>query len=354
MTLFPVIMAGGSGTRFWPLSRRSRPKQFLALASDRPLIADTFLRLRGLAAPRNTFVVCGKLHAPQARKLLRALPQGYVVVEPVARNTAPAIGLATLHVAARDPSGIVAVLPSDHHVGDVPRFQAALRDAAEVAARGHLVTLGIQPSRPETGYGYIKVGAPFEGKGRRVEAFVEKPDAEKARAYLEGGDYLWNGGIFVFRADAMLEALAEHMPDVGRGLEAIGKALGTRRYPQVLAREFSRMPAESIDYGVMEKAKDIAVVPAEFGWSDVGSFEAIGEVRPRDAQRNVVSGRGAMVIDCQGCVVLAGERPVAAIGLTDMVVVDAGDAVLVVPKQRSQDVRKAVEALKSRKDRAHL
>src|SRR5512140_1067693 len=206
MTLFPVIMAGGSGTRFWPLSRTSRPKQFLALASDRPLIADTFRRLRGLAAPRNTFVVCGKLHAPQVRKLLGALPARNVVVEPVARNTAPAIGLAALHVAARDPSGIVAVLPSDHHVGDVPRFQAALLDAAEIAARGHLVTLGIQPSRPETGYGYIKVGAPFEGKGRRVEAFVEKPDAEKARAYLEGGDYLWNGGIFVFRADAMLKA----------------------------------------------------------------------------------------------------------------------------------------------------
>lgn len=354
MTLFPVIMAGGSGTRFWPLSRRRRPKQFLALASDRPLIADTFLRLRGLAAPRNTFVVCGKLHAPQVRKLIRALPAGNVVVEPVARNTAPAIGLAALHVAARDPSGVVAVLPSDHHVGDVPRFQAALRDAAEVAARGHLVTLGIQPNRPETGYGYIKIGAPLEGKGRRVEAFVEKPDAERARAYLEGGDYLWNGGIFVFRADAMLAALAEHMPGVGRGLEAIREALGTRRYARVLAREFPRMPAESIDYGVMEKAKDIAVVPSEFGWSDVGSFEAIGEVRPRDAQQNVVSGRGAMAIDCQGCVILAADRPVAAIGLQDMVVVDAGDAILVVPKHRSQDVRKAVEALKSRKDRAHL
>ena len=354
MTLFPVIMAGGSGTRFWPLSRRKRPKQFLALASDRPLIADTFLRLRGLAAPRNTFVVCGKLHAPQVRKLLKALPARNVVVEPVARNTAPAIGLATLHVAARDPSGIVAVLPSDHHVGDVPRFQAALRDAAEIAAGGHLVTLGIRPSRPDTGYGYIKAGAPLGERGQRVEAFVEKPNAERARAYVDSGDYLWNGGIFVFRADAMLAALAEHMPDVGRGLEAIRKALGTRRYPQVLAREFSRMPAESIDYGVMEKAKDIAVVPAEFGWSDVGSFEAIGEVRPRDAQANVVSGRGAMVLDCQGCVVLAQDRPVAAIGLTDMVVVDAGDAILVVPKRRSQDVRKAVETLKSRQDRAHL
>jgi len=349
MKVYPVIMAGGSGTRFWPLSRSKRPKQFLALATERPLIVETFRRMKGLAAPKDTFVVCGKAHEKSVRTLLKALPRGNVIVEPAARNTAPAIGLATLHVAARDASGIVVVLPSDHHVADVPRFQQLLREAAEVAQAGHLVTLGIKPSRPETGYGYIKVGAPLLAQSHKVAAFVEKPDAATARKYLQRGDYLWNGGIFIFRADVMLQAIAAHMPELALGLDTLRGALRTQSYPRILAKVFPKLPSTSIDYGVMEKASDIAVVPAEFGWSDVGSFEALPEVRPADAQGNVVSGTGPVVIDCQGCVVLGTERPVAVVGLTDMVVVDSGDALLVIPKQRSQDVRKAVEALRARK-----
>lgn len=349
MKIYPVIMAGGSGTRFWPLSRSRRPKQFLALATEQPLIVETFKRMKGLAAPRDTFVVCGKAHQKAVRSLLKALPAGNVLVEPAARNTAPAIGLATLHVAARDPAGIVVVLPSDHHVANVPGFQEILREAAEVAQSGQLVTLGIQPSRPETGYGYIKVGAPLPGKGHKVAAFVEKPDEATARKYLKGGNYLWNGGIFIFRADVMLEAISAHMPELARGLDTLRGALKGKAYPKTLAKVFPQLPSTSIDYGVMEKAKDIAVLPAEFGWSDVGSFEALPEVRPQDARGNVVSGAGAMVIDCQGCVVLGSDRPIAAVGLTDMVVVDSGDAILVVPKKQSQDVRKAVEALRARK-----
>jgi mannose-1-phosphate guanylyltransferase len=354
MRLFPVIMAGGSGTRFWPLSRAARPKQFLSLATERPLIVETFRRMKGLAAPRDTFVVCGKLHAPQVRKMIPQLPKQNVLVEPAARNTAPAIGLATLHVAEKDPSGIVAVLPSDHHVANVPRFQELISTAAEVAQAGHLVTLGIKPSRPETGYGYIKVGEPLLGQSHRVAAFVEKPDAETARRYLEGGDYLWNGGIFVFRADVMLQAIAKHMPELARGLDSLRASLGGKKYAAALAKVFPKLPSISIDYGVMEKAEDIAVLPAEFGWSDVGSFEAISEVRPKDDRGNVVTGDGALAIDCSGCVVIAKDKPVAAIGLTDVVVVDAGDAFLVVPKKQSQDVRKAVEALKARKAQKFL
>ncbi len=354
MKIYPVIMAGGSGTRFWPLSRSKRPKQFLALATEQPLIVETFRRMKGLAAPRDTFVVCGKAHQKAVRSMLKALPAGNVLVEPAARNTAPAIGLATLHVAARDPAGIVVVLPSDHHVADVPGFQKILREAAEVAMAGQLVTLGIKPSRPETGYGYIKVGAPLAAGGRKVAAFVEKPDAATARKYLKGGDYLWNGGIFVFRADVMLEAISAHMPELARGLDTLRGALKGKSYAKTLARVFPQLPSTSIDYGVMEKARDIAVLPAEFGWSDVGSFEALPEVRPQDERGNVVSGAGAMVIDCQGCVVLGSDRPIAAVGLTDMVVVDSGDAILVVPKKQSQDVRKAVEALRARKADRYL
>ncbi|NOK19161.1 mannose-1-phosphate guanylyltransferase [Corallococcus carmarthensis] len=348
MALYPVIMAGGSGTRFWPLSRQARPKQFLPLASKQPLLTDTAQRLKGLAPVKNTFIVCGPVHAKTAAKLVKGLPKGNLLVEPVARNTAPAIALAALQVAARDPKGVLAVLPSDHHVADVKGFQRTLAEAARIAEGGHIVTLGIKPARPETGYGYIQVGDALDGGGRRVKAFKEKPDLKTAQEYVAGGDYLWNGGIFVFRADVMLAAFQKHMPEMQKGLEALQKAVGKRTFPAVLKRVFPKLPSISIDYGVMEKAENIAVLDGDFGWSDVGSFAAIPEVRPADAQGNVVSG-DAVLVDCTGCVVLADKRTLSVVGLHDVVVVDSGDAVLVVPKDRSQDVRKVVEALKARK-----
>ncbi len=346
--LYGVIMAGGSGTRFWPLSRRSRPKQFLALASRHTMIEETLARLGNLAPARDCFVVCGALHAAPVRKLLKKLPRQNVVVEPEARNTAPAIALATAHVAARDPSGIVAVLPSDQHVADVPGFERALAEAAQVAQEGYLVTLGIRPTRPETGYGYIRVGeALAAGAGRKVAAFVEKPNLETAQQYLVSGEYLWNAGIFVFRADVMLRAFETLMPDLSRALGEIRAALTGKKAAAVLKRAWKKMPSTSIDYGVAEKAENIAVVPGDFGWSDVGSFAALPEVRAQDAHGNVVEGSGAIVIDSQGCVVVARERPLAVVGMKDVVVVDAGDAVLVLPREKSQDVRKVVEALKA-------
>ncbi|NPC72596.1 NTP transferase domain-containing protein [Corallococcus exiguus] len=348
MALYPVIMAGGSGTRFWPLSRQARPKQFLPLASKQPLLTDTAQRLKGLAPVKNTFIVCGPVHAKTALKLVKGLPKGNLLVEPVARNTAPAIALAALQVAARDPKGVLAVLPSDHHVADVKGFQRTLAEAARIAEGGHIVTLGIKPARPETGYGYIQVGAALDGGGRRVKAFKEKPDLKTAQEYLAGGDYLWNGGIFVFRADVMLEAFKQHMPEMQKGLDALQKAAGKRTFPAVLKRVFPKLPSISIDYGVMEKAENIAVLDGDFGWSDVGSFAAIPEVRPADAQGNVVSG-DAVLVDCTNCVVLSDKRTLSVVGMHDVVVVDSGDAVLVVPKDKSQDVRKVVEALKARK-----
>lgn len=349
MKIYPVIMAGGSGTRFWPLSRKATPKQFLPLATERPLIADTAARLKGLAKPSDTFVVCGKLHAGPAKKWVKGLPAKNVLVEPAARNTAPAIGLAALHVAKRDPRGILAVLPSDHHVANPVAFRHVLSDAARLAEVGQLVTLGIKPTHAETGFGYIQIGGPLYGRARIAKGFKEKPDLATAEAYLASGDYLWNGGIFLFRADVILEAIAQHMPELSKGLEKIAKTVGTRAYAATLAKVFPKLPSTSIDYGVMEKADGIAVVPGDFGWSDLGSFSALPEVRKADAAGNVISGKGALVLDSKGCVVLANGRPLAVVGMEDVVVVDAGDAVLVLPKAKAQDVRKVVEALKAKK-----
>lgn len=350
MRLHAVIMAGGSGTRFWPLSRKALPKQFLALGTDKPLITETATRLRGLCKPADTWVVCGKTHAPLVKKHVKGMKPSHVLVEPVARNTAPAIALAAAHVHAEDPEGILVVLPSDHHIAQPAAFREVLAQAAEVAKGGRIVTVGIRATRPETGYGYIRLGAPLgKSPAREVAAFVEKPALEVAKLYLQSGDYLWNGGIFVFRADVMLQALGQHMPELSKGLDAVRAAMGTKRYAKVLQQEFPRMPSQSIDYGVMEKASNVAVVPGDFGWSDVGSFAAIPEVRPLDEHGNVVSGKGALALECEGSVVLASGRPLAVLGMKDVVVVDAGDAILVVPKEKCQDVRKAVEALKARK-----
>ncbi len=353
MKIYPVIMAGGSGTRFWPLSRRTRPKQFLALAGDAPLLAATVARLPPLARPAETFVVCGPKHAAAARRMVPTLPKENFIVEPCARNTAPCVGLAALHVAAKDPRGVIAMLPADHHVARPEAFREALGAAAHLAEAGSIATIGIRPSRPETGYGYLKLGPrlAIRARGRKklaahkVERFVEKPDLVTAARYLADGSYLWNSGIFVFRADVILEEIGRAMPVLGEQLEAIRKAIGTPGYARTLKRVFPDCPSISIDYGVMETSQRIAVVPADFGWSDVGSFAALPDVRPTDHLGNVAEG-DALVIDGRNNVVLAGrDRPVAVIGLDDVVVVDAGDAILVVRRDRAQDVRKAVDEL---------
>jgi len=351
--IYPVIMAGGSGTRFWPLSRKDRPKQFLPLAGEAPLLAATVARLPPLAKARETYVVCGPAHAAAARRMLGELPTENFIVEPCARNTAPCVGLAALHVSARDPKGVVAMLPADHHIARQKPFRDAIAAAAELAAHGAIATIGIHPSRPETGYGYLKLGPRLSSRGKskarvqahKVERFVEKPDVVTAARYLADGGYLWNSGIVVFRADVILEEIRRAMPVLGEQLDVIQASLGTPAYRRTLRRVFPDCPSISIDYGVMEKSKRIVVVPADFGWSDVGSFAALSDVRPTDHLGNVAEG-DALVIDGRNNVVVAnGKRPVAVVGIEDVIVVDAGDAVLVCRRDRAQDVRKAVEEL---------
>ena len=236
MKIYPVIMAGGSGTRFWPLSRRTRPKQFLALAGDAPLLAATVSRLPPLARPAATFVVCGPQHAAAARRMVPTLPKENFIVEPCARNTAPCVGLAALHVAAKDPRGIIAMLPADHHIGNEPAFQAAVAAALELAGReDRIVTVGVRPSRPETGYGYIRTSpAPVAGPAFEVEAFVEKPDGVTARRYLESGRYLWNSGIFVwvFLGFCALIVIGQLLPAV---MMILGFAKGMKKTAKVAA-----------------------------------------------------------------------------------------------------------------------
>jgi mannose-1-phosphate guanylyltransferase len=356
MRIFPVVMAGGSGTRFWPLSRRDRPKQFLPLDGEEPLLAATVARLPPLARIDRTYVVCGPNHAASVRRILPRLPRPNLLVEPCPRNTAPCIGLAALHVHRRDPRGVMAMLPADHHVARPAAFRQALDAGARIAADGAIATIGITPDRPETGYGYLKVGARLRpiGRGRkafhpaRVERFVEKPDLVTASRYLAEGGYLWNSGIFLFRADVILDEIRRAMPVLGEQLAVIDRSLGTPAYARTLKRVFPEAPSISIDYGVMEKSQRIVVVPAAFGWSDVGSFAALSEVRAPDDLGNAAQG-DALIVDGHGNVVVAqGGRLVAVVGVDDLVVVDAGDAVLVVRKDRAQDVRKAVDELKRR------
>jgi mannose-1-phosphate guanylyltransferase len=312
-------------------------------------------RLPPLAKAKETFIVCGPAHAAAARRMLPKLPEQNFIVEPCARNTAPCVGLAALHVSRKDPRGVIVMLPADHHIARPAQFRDSLASAAELALRGSIATIGIQPSRPETGYGYLKLGPRLAARGRKgkgaahkVERFVEKPDVVTAARYLADGGYLWNSGIFAFRADVILDEIRRAMPVLGEQLDAIDAAFGTPGYKRTLARIFPECPSISIDYGVMEKSKRIAVVPADFGWSDVGSFAALPDVKPTDRLGNVAEG-DAVVVDAHNAVVIAkGGRPVAVVGIDDVVVVDAGDAVLVCRRDRAQDVRQAVEELSRR------
>ena len=353
MNLHAVILAGGSGTRFWPLSRARRPKQFLKLVTERTLIAETFHRVEHLCPAERTWVVCGEDHQASVREALPQLTARHLLVEPAARNTAPAIGLAAIHARAEDPDATLVILPSDHHIANGGAFRAALQSAARACQEGDLLTLGIRPTRAETGYGYLRRGAAKEGGAFAVEAFVEKPDAPTAARYLQDTAYAWNAGIFVFRADAILAAIERHLPKVHEGLQRIAEGLAQGPgQAQAAAREhFPRLPSISIDYGVMEPESHsthrLAMVPGDFGWSDVGSFAALPEVRALDARGNALAG-DSLAIDCDDCVVLSeGDRLIAAVGLRGLCIVDAGDALLVVPRDRAQDVRAVVDALRA-------
>ncbi len=345
--MIAVILAGGSGTRFWPLSRKAQPKQLVDLFGDAPMIRHTVRRVAELAD--HTLVVTGDALL-EATKAAAGLPDSAFVVEPAARNTAPAIALAAVVARERFGDEPIAVLPSDHYIADEPGFRDRLRDAQRLAEDRWIVTLGIRPTRPETGYGYIRAGEQSVGAGFQVDRFVEKPDVATALEYLASGNYLWNAGIFVFRPSALLAELERQKPEMYSEISRIADSLATDDSAAVIAEVFPQLERVSIDYAVMEGAQRIAVVPADVGWSDVGHWAALESVLPRDSDGNVTEGR-TVLIDVEDSVVFNRTAGVTAVlGMRDVVVVHTDDAVLVLPRDRAQDVRQIVAALEASGD----
>ncbi len=343
-----LILAGGSGTRFWPLSRRRSPKQLLALEGERSLLRDTLERLRPLVEPEAVWVCTTEVLAERVRRELPEVPAEQILLEPEGRNTAPAIGWSVRSMPEEIRRGAVAVLPADHRVGDAAAFRETLARAALAVKRAvqredQVVALGVVPRWAETGYGYLELEPEIGPDGaRRVRRFVEKPSAGNAARFVAAGNYLWNAGIFVFRGSTLLGILERLQPDLARGLEEIAAA------PHRLRELYGRLPADSIDYAVMEKLDGITTFPLDCGWSDLGSWEALDEVLPRDAQGN--TGRGdRLAVDAHGNLLFADAGTIAVLGVEGLVVVRTGDAVLVCPKSRSQEVKRLVSELAARK-----
>lgn len=350
---YAIILAGGSGTRFWPASRASNPKQLLALAGDgrKSLIEATLDRLAPIVPAERVYIATGKRLVDATRTQLPSLGAEAFLAEPVPRNTAPCIGWATRVIARRAPDATILVVPSDHHIADPANFERAMHLAITSANTGVITTIGIEPTRPETGYGYIELGDQVSENVCRIARFVEKPTLDRAREYLAAKRFLWNSGMFFFRAATMTDAIARHMPELSRGLDEIDRAAREGKEPEALERLFPTLPSTSIDYGVLERESALNVVRAEFGWTDLGSFASVWEQRNKDGQGNVLLPT-SIAIDAQRNLVFdartgADRHTVALLGTQDLCVVLTDTAVLVMPRDRAQDVRAIVDQLKA-------
>jgi mannose-1-phosphate guanylyltransferase len=347
---YAVILAGGSGTRFWPLSRRALPKQMLRLFGPQTLLEQTVQRLDGIIPPERIYVFTSRIIHRQVVRLLRGIPPRQIAAEPAQRNTAPAIGLAAHEVLRRDPEGLMVVLPSDHLIQKTGAFRKALRAACRWAAvEGRSVTLGIRPSRPETGYGYLRLGE-RASQGREkvfgVEKFTEKPKAATARRYLASGRYLWNAGMFIWRASTLVRNLERFQPTMARGLDRIAAAGGLRNR-QAIEQWFPRLEGISIDYALMEKIPQVFAVAADIGWSDVGSWAAAYDLSRKDAHGNARPAN-SLALGAQGNMIVSAKKFVVVAGVRDLVIVESEDALLVSARDRCQNVAGAVRELERR------
>jgi len=348
---YAVILAGGSGTRFWPLSRRRRPKQLLDLLGRGTLLEQTAGRIRSVIPAERTYIFTNELLRGQVCRCLPGIPKDQIVAEPAARNTAPSIGLAAHEVLRRDPEGLMVVLPSDHIIRKPAEFRQVLRAACQWAAtKGRSVTIGLKPTRPDTGYGYIRKGARVARiAGQDIygaEAFTEKPPFPNARRYLASGRHLWNGGMFVWRASTLLDNLARCQPEMACGLARISSAGGVRARA-TLRRVFPKLEKISIDYALMEKISNIFVVAADIGWSDVGSWAVVYDLHRKGPAANVRPHR-SICLDSKGNMIVSPRKFVVTVGVHDLVIVETDDALLVAARDRSQDVGKAVQELERR------
>ena len=342
-----LIMAGGRGERFWPKSRRSLPKQFLSLTDDgKTMIQLTVERILPLVAPEDIYIATNRDYKALVREQLPEVPEENILCEPVGKNTAPCIGLGAEHMKKKYGDAMMLVLPSDHLIKYNTIFINTLEDAIDVAAEGkNLVTIGITPDAPETGYGYIRLKSNERcRRAFKVDRFVEKPDLERAKEYLASEEYLWNSGMFVWKVSTVLENLQKYLPDTFAGLERIGAAVGTADEQAVLEKEFSAFKAESIDYGIMEKAKNIYILTGAFGWDDVGSWLAVGRIKKSNEFDNVIDGN-VITVDTKNTIVQGGKKLLAVVGVKDLIIVDTEDALLVCDKHSAGSIKKVVENL---------
>ncbi len=347
-----VILAGGSGSRLWPLSRQHLPKQFLALDGDASLLQTTINRLAPVIDAENILIVTQESHAKG--EAYHALMPYQTLIEPVGRNTAPAIAIAAAHLVADGADPIMVVLPADHVIKDEVQFLAHLHTAIEAATSGKLVTFGIQPSRPDTGFGYIKAHAGENPDIYEVERFTEKPDHVTAERFLKEGGYFWNSGMFVWRASVILAEIQQHLPAVYQVVQTIlaeSRAAGT--FQQAVEKHFAAMPSISIDYGVLEKSDRVSLIPCDIGWNDVGSWQAVYEIAIKDENGNALQGN-VIALDCKNNLIRAEKRLVAAIGVEDLCVVETADAVLISKSDQSQRVREVVDALHEKGATEHI
>jgi len=357
---YPVILAGGRGTRFWPLSRKRRAKQLLALDGKRTMIQQTVSRLRPLSSEKQFWVITNGDLVAEISRQLPALPRRQLVPEPVGRNTAPAIGLAAFILMRHDPAAVIGMFPSDHVVEDEKGFRGVLQRGLEIAAGGdNIVVMGIQPTRPETGYGYIETGEKLGKDVLRVRRFTEKPNRQRAEEFLASGRYFWNSGMFLWRADTLARALREHLSETAPHLEQIAAAFGSKKFEATFRRLYPKCENISVDYAVLEPrsakgehASNLFCIPVDVGWNDLGSWAALYEYQTRlkqDGTENMVHGAGSFALNAEGNYVHAPGKFVATVGVNNLVVVETEDALLVTTREQAQDVGKVVKYLDEKK-----
>lgn len=356
--MYAVIMAGGRGTRFWPLSREKKPKHLLNITGSQTVIQKTIERIRPLISQDNMYIITGESHCDEVIRQCSLVPEKNIVAEPVGRNTAPCIGLAALYIKQRDPDAVMVVLPADHMIAEEDCFREALMTAGEMAQRGnHLITIGIEPTEPATGYGYIEQGDLVTSIGGNdmfnVASFREKPDLQQASEFIDSGRFFWNSGIFVWKASTILSAIHNLLPDLYQGLEIIETSLGTEEEKEVIREVYEKIDPISIDYGVMEKVQGTLLMKGRFGWNDIGDWNALYDFFERDRMGNAIRGP-VIAVDSSDSLVYSPHKLVALVGVQDLIVVETEDALLICHKDRSQDIKKVVEMLEKENMKEYL
>lgn len=351
-----LIMAGGKGERFWPKSRLNLPKQFLSLTDDgKTMIQLTVERISPIVDIKDVYIATNKNYKELVKQQLPGIPEENILCEPIGRNTAPCIGLGAVHISKKYDDAVMVVLPSDHLIKNNEVFVDTLKNAREIAESGsNLVTIGITPNYPETGYGYIKYDKSLAYKaGYEVQKFVEKPDLDTAKSYLADGTYLWNSGMFAWKVSTILECFDKFMNSTYEGLLRIKDSIGKADEQEVLEKEFPNLESQSVDYGIMEKADSIYILPGDFGWDDVGSWLAVGRIKKNDENNNVINGN-VVAVNTKNCVIEGGKKLIATVGLRDMVVVDTDDATLITTKENAGEIKKVLAELRESGKNSYL